>query len=386
MTGSLQIKNDTFYAVLNVYKDGQRKPKWINSHLPVKGNKRNAEKFLREQISLYERAEGGIVSDTLFADFVNVWLESVKKRVDIITYQGYEQLAKAHVIPYFRDKKIRLQDMQREDIQRFIDVKSVSGRIDETGGLSARTLRLLGNVINQTLKEATIKNLLYCNPFQSIDMPAVERREPTFYSAERMEQFLEAIKNERLYVLVKITAFYGLRRSEVLGLQWKNIDFEQDTLKIAHTVVRVKNVVMKDKTKNKSSYRIFPLTPEIKNLLLAEKCRQEINRKLYGQNYDNNPYVFVWEDGTLYRPEYITKTFNKLLKKYQFPPIRFHDVRHSCASILLSRGFHLKDVQEWLGHSDIKMTANVYGHLDMGRKSVIAQGMSQALSTDVRKC
>ena len=93
----------------------------------------------------------------------------------------------------------------------------------------------------------------------------------------------------------------------------------------------------------------------------------------------DNDYVFTWEDGHPYSPDYVSHTFHKLLKKYDLPHIRFHDLRHTCASMLLSEGYGLKDVQEWLGHSDIKMTANIYGHLDIRRKRSIANGLEQAL-------
>ncbi len=173
---------------------------------------------------------------------------------------------------------------------------------------------------------------------------------------------------------------YGLRRSELLGLQWDSIDFESGTLTIRHTVSKVTKPVEKDKTKNASSYRSFPLLPEARAIFLQALSDQRTNRRLFGKAYQENPYVFKWPDGRPFPPDYITHHFARLLQKNGLPRIRFHELRHSCASILLSNGFTLKDVQEWLGHSDIKMTANVYGHLDMARKQSIAQEMSSLLS------
>lgn len=377
MTGSLQVKNDKYYAVINFYENGKRKQKWICSNLTVKGNKMRAEKFLREQITLYESKSGIVNSDILFCDYVKIWLEQIKKTVDDVTYQGYEQIANVHVIPYFSSKKIRLQDIDKDNLQVYVDEKALYGRTDNKGGLSAKSLKLHRNVLNQTLKEALKSGLITANPCQLVKFPQVQRRERTFYSAEQVENLLNAIVDDKVfYLLVKITATYGLRRSEVLGLKWNSINFENNTFQISHTVVKFNQTVCKDKTKNASSFRSFPLVPEIKQLLIDEKKRQAQNRKEFGKEYIDTPYIFVWDNGKPYASEYVSQHFKRVLAWNNLPHIRFHDLRHSCASILLSRGFTLKDVQEWLGHSDITLTANIYGHLDIKRKQAIADTMA----------
>jgi len=138
----------------------------------------------------------------------------------------------------------------------------------------------------------------------------------------------------------------------------------------------VSRPVEKDKTKNESSFRSFPLVPEARSIFLAAKREEETNRRLFGKEYHENEYVFKWPDGHPYSPDYATDKFSKLLKKHGLPHIRFHELRHSCASYLINIGFNLKDIQEWMGHSDIKMTANIYGHLDVRRKQSMAAGLS----------
>ena len=150
------------------------------------------------------------------------------------------------------------------------------------------------------------------------------------------------------------------------------------TLTIRHTVARVTKVVEKNKTKNASSFRSFPLTDDAVRLFKILLQQEQYYRNHFGKDYIDNDYVFTWEDGHPYSPDYVSHTFHKLLKKYDLPHIRFHDLRHTCASMLLSEGYGLKDVQEWLGHSDIKMTANIYGHLDIRRKRSIANSLEQA--------
>ena len=146
---------------------------------------------------------------------------------------------------------------------------------------------------------------------------------------------------------------------------------------IRHTVSKVTAIVAKDKTKTASSHRIFPLTPEALEIFRRVKEEEQQNRLMFGSEYQANPYVFKWPDGHNYTPDYISHRFNDLLKKHNLPHIRFHELRHSCASMLIARGWTLKDGQEWLGHSDIKMTANIYSHLDTARKTSIAASLAE---------
>ena len=328
MTGSLQIKNDKFYMVLNSTENGKRKQKWISTGLPVKGNKRKAEQMLRETLRKYETQAGIIHDDVRFSDYIRLWLEQTKKRVDEVTYQGYDTLAQTHILPYFDALGIRLQEVTTKVLQAYFDEKRANGRLDGKGGLSPKSLRLHKNVLFQALTEAVRNQLLSSNPCQFVQLPQKERKEAHFYSAAQMQTLFAALQNDPLLPLVKITAIYGLRRSELLGLQWDSIDEERGTLSICHTVVKVTSVVEKDKTKNRTSRRTFPLTPEARAIFAEAKRAEAENRRLFGADYTENPYVFKWDDGHPYSPDYISHRFNDLLKKHGLPHIRFHEIRH----------------------------------------------------------
>ena len=383
MTGSLQEKNGKFYMVINTKKNGKRKLKWIATGLPVKGNKRKAEQMLRETLRAYETKPKVATPDILFSDYIRVWLNNVRRRVDEVTYQGYEVLAQRHVIPWFEEKGVSLADITVELLQEYVDEKSANGRKDGKGGLSPRSIRLHKNIIHQTLVEAVKNGLLITNPCQYVELPKGVRFESHFYTAKQLNELFEAIQGEPLCPLLKITAIYGLRRSEVLGLQWDSIDFDAGMLTIRHTVSKVTKAVAKDKTKNASSYRSFPLTDEARRIFQTAKAVECENRRLFGRKYQDNNYVFKWNNGKPYLPDYITARFSTLLKQHNLPHIRLHELRHSCASLLINEGFGLKDVQEWMGHSDIKMTANIYGHLDVARKKNMAEKLAGSLSGDV---
>jgi integrase len=376
MTGSLTVKGGKYYAVLNIYENGKRKPKWINSGLPEKGNKRKAEAFLREKIAEYERLEGIVQTDILFADYIRHWLTHIARKVDEVTMQGYKTLADGHILPYFDQKKVPVRSLDHTMIQRYMDEKYQNGRLDGKGGLSPRSLRLHKNIISQALDLAVQSKLIPANPCQFVELPQNVRYESTFYNAKQLQDLFKAFQGDELLPLVKITALYGLRRSELLGLQWDSIDFERKTMTIRHTVSKVTEVVAKDKTKNASSRRSFPLTAEAEAIFRRAKELEQQNRAAFGREYQENSYIFKWPDGHPYSPDYISHHFAKVLKKHGLPHIRFHELRHSCASMLLDMGFTLKDVQEWLGHSDIKMTANIYAHLDTARKNTIADSLA----------
>ena len=376
MTGSLTIKNGKYYAVLNVYENGKRKKKWINSGLPEKGNKRRAEQFLREKLAEYERMEGIVRSDVRFSDYVRLWLEQIARTVDTVTMQGYQMTADKHILPYFDEKKTALGDIDCRILQQYIDIKHQSGRLDGKGGLSPKSLRAHKNVMSQALDMAVKNHLIPSNPFQFVVLPSLERYESTFYNDRQLKDLLAAIKDDPMYPLVKITALYGLRRSELLGLKWDSIDFDAKTMLIRHTVTGVTTVVSKDKTKNASSRRAFPLTAEALEIFRVAKSQEQQHRVAFGREYQENSYVFKWPDGHPYSPDYVSHRFNDLLKKHNLPHIRFHELRHSCASMLIAMGWSLKDVQEWLGHADIQMTANIYSHLDIQRKTSIAASLA----------
>ena len=207
------------------------------------------------------------------------------------------------------------------------------------------------------------------------------------YSAEEMEKLFEAAQGHKLELIIQLAAFYGLRRAEVMGLRWEAIDFEAKTLTIRHIVTSTridgkKILVEADRAKTKSSLRTLPLVDPIAERLKAVKEQQEYNQKICGNCYNQEylGYVFVDAMGNLIQPDSVTTGFPQLLKENGLRRIRFHDLRHSCASLLLKEGVPMKQIQEWLGHSDISTTANIYAHLDSQSKNLSARTMANTLT------
>lgn len=386
MTGSLQIKNGVFYAVLNI-KDstGKRKQKWISTGLIVKGNKKKAEQFLNELKSQYEEMaqekETNYIEppEIMFCDFLKEWITLNKSNIQVTTYDGYIHMLNKHVYPYFKEEGILLTKVKPMDIQRYYAKKLEQG-------LSPNTVIKHHGIIRSALQYAVKTNLIKENAADYVDKPRREKFIASYYNADELNKLFAAAKGSTIETPILLAAYYGLRRSEVLGLTWDAIDFNNGVITIKQKVVRCfedgKLVSLpQNKLKSETSYRSLPLCDVIRNHLEQVKHNQEKNKALLGSdyNYEYDGYICVNSTGNLLQPDYITETFAKLLKKHKLKKIRFHDLRHSCATLLLNLGFSMKEIQVWLGHSDFQITAKTYAHVDYKNKIVMIDRVSNML-------
>ena len=379
MNGSLQEKGGKYYADLRV----NGKQKWVNLQIPTtKGNKRKATKALEELCLEYE--DNPVMFDeTDFTQYAYKWLENAKNNIDVITYEGYKSYLEKHILPYFKGKRKYLQQFTMDDIEKFYEYNATNGRLDGKGGLSLRSIKLIGIVLNMIFKQALREGILKNNPCEFARYPiskiTVPKKEPSFYTVEQCNKLLDLIRDSPLYNMVYITFIYGLRRSELLGLKWDAVDFVNHTITIKHTVVANITVARKDKTKNASSKRTYPLLPDIEKLLLGMKEQQEKDKSMFGDCYIDSGYIFVRQDGEPYYPGYPSHKLLKVISKNDLPRIRWHDLRHSTASMLIEKGWHMKDISDWLGHNDISTTMNIYGHVNLQHKREISQNLSTIL-------
>jgi integrase len=198
------------------------------------------------------------------------------------------------------------------------------------------------------------------------------------YNEKQIEQLLDCSKGDPLEIVILLTVFYGLRRSEVLGLKWDAVDLENNTITIKHTVILLNKTIHKtDSTKNDSSYAVIPLPNIIKSRLEEWKFKQDKFKLLQPSDYNDNGYICTQINGNLINPHYVSRHFKLLLKQNNMPSIRFHDLRHSSAGYLKYLGFDMKDIQTWLRHKDIQTTMNIYVSLDMAAKRNIAESLNE---------
>ena len=329
VAGHLREKKGYYYAVLN-YTDslGKRKTKWISTGLTVKGNKKRAEAILMDARRNFNPEEPKVMNgDILFADYMEQWLDIIKSSVAVPTFASYSTTVKRVVAPYFREKEITLKNLTAKDIQEFY--------MKELQRVSASSVIHYHANIHKALKYAVKIDLIDVNPADKVERPKKDRYVGSFYDADEVNALFEAAKGTKLELPILFGAFYGLRRSEAIGLKWDAIDFEQNTITIRHTVTSCdldgkRVLVASDTTKTKSSMRTLPLVPFMRERLLALKEEQQENRRLCGRSYikDYIGYVCVNEIGDLIKPHYVTESFPKLLKANGLRHIRYHDLRH----------------------------------------------------------
>ena len=377
VAGHLREQNGLYQIILS-YKDGdgKRKTKSISTGLPVKGNKRKAESMLMDArqtfvppvvtVAPLEKAKP---DELLFTDFILEWLEMMKNSVETTTYASYCMVIKRKIVPYFKDKRILLKDLTPKDIQDYYQYSL------NTEKVTANTVIHRHANIRKSLQYAVKIGLINYNPADRVERPRKQKYIASFYNEQELETLFAAVKGKPIELAVILGAFYGLRRSEAVGLRWDAIDYERKTLTIKHTVTQMnvdgkQTIVDKERTKTKSSYRTLPLVAPFEKLLHELKAEQEEHRKVCGSAYCTEflDYIYVNEIGERIKPNYITQNFPLTLEKAGLRRIRYHDLRHSCASLLYANGVSLKDIQEWLGHSDISTTSNIYTHLDYSSK------------------
>ena len=382
VAGHLTLKNGRYYAVLN-YRNagGQRKTKWIALGLPEKGNKRKAEAELARLRAEFEppKEVGDLSSDMLFADYLLEWLEIAKGRLAVATYSSYAAMIKKPVGPYFRQRNLTLRELEARHLQMFYS--------EMLRKVKPNTVIHYHAIIHSALKYAVKTDMLVQNVADKVDRPKKNSFQPVFLSAEEMQKMFEALRGTKLELPVLVAAFYGFRRGEVLGLKWDAIDFERGTISVIRTVTTntldgKQTEIEQQSAKTKSSLRTLPLIGSFREYFLQVKEAQELNKQVCGNcyNHEYDGFVFVDELGERMRANYLTSAFPKFLEDHGLRRMRFHDLRHSCASLLLANGVPLKHIQEWLGHSDFTTTANIYAHLDYKSKITSAQAMETGLA------
>lgn len=283
IAGHLQEKKGLFYIVLNCKdEDGKRKPKWIPTGLPVKGNKKKAEGLLLEARQNFEatlqeeelaKEQAATSADdpndeeqVLFADFMEQWLEMKKYQVEITTHSGYTFGVNGRIVPYFREKGIFLQELQPKHLHDFYHLMLKEYK------LSTSTVQHFHAFIRQALQYAFKMEMISSNAADKAERPKRGKFVGSFYDSRELHELFEAVTSDPIELAVLLASFYGLRRSEIVGLKWKAINFENQTLTIQHTVIPVsyggKQITLeKDRAKNKSSHRTLPLVPVFQELL-----------------------------------------------------------------------------------------------------------------------
>lgn len=382
ITGSLTTKGNKYYMVINLpNEDGKSKPKWKTTGLSVdvKGNEKKASKLLTRTIIEYENGNMQYSKSVTWLEWVKKYLEMKKRDLEPTTYESYCLTYNAHLVPYFQNRGFALTDINPTNLQNYYDSKLAKGKRDGKRGLSSNTVRKHHAVIQGALAEALKKNLITYNPADRVTLPKKVKYSATPYTSVQARELLTKATGDPLFLIICLVLYLGLRRSEVLGLKWSAIDFENSQLEIMDTVVKVITTHKKGTPKNASSNRKLPIDKYLLEALKNAKLEQEKNRLEFGDAYIESDYVCVLADGSEFRPDFVSSHFKLLLKNLGMPHIRFHDLRHTTASLLIEAGWSMLDIKELLGHVSISSIADTYGHIFVKAKREMAKEMENIL-------
>ena len=385
LTGHLANKNGRYYVIINYKEDGKYKQKCYSLGLPAKNNKRIAEELFQEFMAKMRSTMCYSGDETYFVDYLEKWLQEKKPFVAETTWNGYDIYLHRHIIPYFKPLELHLTELRPKHIADYYRSKYISGRMDgKPGGLSIPAIKKHASVIKGALDEAVLEDLIPHNPAIGLKMPAKSQptREKVFLTHTEALEVIQALEDHPLQAMVIVSLYYGLRRSEALGLRWSAIDFENNTLTINHSVVAGKKgePIYKDQLKSSTSYHTYYLIDDVKKVLLEQKAKQERNKRYLKDAYIDSDYVFTKDDGALYRPDYVSRSLQTHLENKGMKHIWFHTLRHSTASILHERGWDCLEAQDWMRHADAETTLNIYTHLSNERKANRAESLNSLFS------
>ena len=389
---SVQSKKGRLYAVMQVKKDGTTKPVWRALGLSEGANKTKVNKAFREVVAQYEQEfweeqerGGRPPADIPVYDYLVSYLKRVEPELQKNTIVSYRSMTNGKIRRYFqRRPQLTVGNLKPQDIQDFYQSLFADGVVANT---VIHYHALLRRAFQQAFKEERIG----ANPFDRVGRPKKNKFHGENYTQEELLTLLHLARGDVIYPAILLAGAMGLRRSEALGVRWSRIDWEKRTVLLDTKIVEYqengkKKVEPVEEMKNKSSRRTLPLPDPVVEMLQVQKEHREVYRKMFQGSYNAQylDYVCVNQLGELLRPSYVTDHFRELLEKYGLRHIRFHDLRHTFASLLINQDVPLINVSNFLGHSDLSTTANIYAHLDKASKQASAAVISDILQGENR--
>jgi integrase len=358
----LEKHGNKWSVVLDLGKDknGKRNRKRLGSY----DLKSQAKKKLLEVEN--QLTKGDFIEDDKkkFGDFLDFWLEKYAKRnTRPTTYYGYESMIRVHIKPSL--ETLKLVDLKPHHLLEYYDRK-------QKDGLSAQTVRHHHRLISKVLNDAFGWGLVLKNVAQGIKAPVPDKKEMKYLNSNQVEQFLKFTEETTMYHPLFFTAVHtGLRKSELIGLRWKDVDFDNEMLSIVETVKRVKGMYDISPPKNGKTRKVR-MTESLVGFLKEYKQKQDRIKSLLGESFNPSNRVFCNSKGKIIISSELTRHFKRALKKANLPDVRLHDIRHTHATLCLQEGGNILSLSERLGHSTTTFTMDVYGHVtqDMQKQLV----------------
>ena len=367
----------SYTIVLNLGHDpttGKRKQQWVS----IKGTKKEAEKRLSELLNQLDNGTFIKPGKTTLGEYLERWLaDYAKPNLSPRGFERYAGIIKKHIIPDMGS--ITLTQLRPEHLQ-----KHYTARLND--GLSARTIRYHHAVIHKALQTAVKWGLLSRNVADGVDLPRARRTEMQTWDEDDITRFLEAAKDSSYYALFYTALYTGMRRSELLGLKWTDVDLMLGQVHVKRSLHHLKDgSYVFTQPKSARSRRTIDLSPSTISTIKEHHEKQKLERIMLGVPLTDDDLVFSHFDGKPLRPNTITRAWTMLAARAGVKVIRFHDARHTHASLMLKQGIHPKIVQERLGHASISMTLDTYSHVMPGLQQAAAESFDKLFNHKAKK-
>lgn len=362
-------------------KTGRNRTKTKRVHC---ASSRAAQKLLDAIHNGIDKGEYKETSKMLVKDLLNKWMENFASKKAGTTYDGYAKIVRNHLIPNFGDYTVdRLND---KHINTYLEKLQTSGRYDgRPGGLSAMSIKHIHAVFSEALKYAVKLRIINSNPADDVTTPKVVSEEMQVLTPDELMKLFDACKNSIYGPAIELAGRTGMRRGEILALKFRDVDFDKKTISINRALAETeKGIVVKD-PKTKRSRRLISIDDETVALLQkVQKYNEQEKSRLKGIFRDQG-WVFTLQNGNHWVPKNLSTAFREIIRKAGVPIIRFHDLRHTHATILLMEGVNVKIVSERLGHSSVAITLDTYSHVLPYMQDEAMGKFSQALRTASEK-
>jgi integrase len=327
-------------------------------------SKAAARAYLTNKVNSVQTGEYVETIKLTFGDYLTgQWLPIMRRSIRPSTWDSYERMLKLHIIP--RLGGVQLQNLTHQDLDDLYTDLLNTGRADGSGGLSPKTVRYIHNTVHKALKDAQRKQLIYRNVAESADPPRVGHsgsESMRTWTAEQVRTFLDGLSGHRLLAAYTLAATTGMRRGEVLGLRWRDVDFEARRLAVRQTVISINYKVTFGTPKTARGRRLIAVDASTVAALQTHRGQQDEEMAALGGAYQNLDLVFPKLDGTPTNPDFFSQCFDRTVTRLKLPRIRLHDLRHTHATLALSAGVSPKVISDRLGHATVAFTLDVYTH------------------------
>ncbi|MFZ3589293.1 tyrosine-type recombinase/integrase [Bacillus sp. DJP31] len=357
MRGSIAKRGNTYTYIVDIGKDlatGKRRQKTKGGF----SKKKDAQIAMIKIITEINENTFIEQSPENFSDFITDWMVNhYKRRVKETTFSSRKYLIEKHLLKDNLFSKVPLSSITTKHIDNFYNIKLEAG-------YSRSTVRKLHQLLNLALTQAVKWNKIKFNPVLNTDPPSEAKKEIQIWSFEEIRQFLKKCSEERLYIAFLLAIYTGMRKGEILGLKWSDINFTKKTIKTERTLSHIPKLgYILTSVKTKNSNRQIPISDNIIIELKKLKDSQITLKKRLGSLYQDSNLIICTETGTFQDPKNLMRVMKRAIKNSGVSTIRFHDLRHTHASILLSEGVDIVKVSSRLGHSNPKVTLEFYAHL-----------------------